>query len=133
MPVVTRSQSRKLQEQELEIQKLEYMVIKDSFVARQKQLIELHHNSSGRENRIKTSIDIFKLINNELPYILENCAKYDTPNTREAFLRFALSINAKVREYNETIESGLPNVDQELVNELVSVCARSKQIVNKYI
>lgn len=127
MPVVTRSQSRKMQEDEKVQKQLLYGMYKNKFVAKATILLDKHHDAKGIEGRIKTAYDLFRFMNRKLPYLLEN-------NVSAEFDKFATVIRNKVCEFNQShaLANGWPDINQTLVKSFLAECAKADAIINKY-
>lgn len=145
MPVVTRSQFRKFQEEKQQLhqfqqeqmqlqqehqqlekekqqlqEKLAYDEKKIKFLSKTKLLLRANEIATSQRNRIIAAIDVMKSINAHLPELLGY----------NEFNRFCLTVYNKVLEFQtEYTTNGWPDVEPDIASSLIDECNIAKQIV----
>lgn len=130
MPVVTRSQARRFQEEQKQLQeklqqdKLVYNEKKMEFLDKTKLLLHANEIAKDQKSKIITAINVMKSINTYLPELL----RYNE------FSRFCLCVYNKVLDIQTdyTTTNGWPDIEPAITNSLINECNIAKQIVANY-
>lgn len=130
MPVITRSQSKKVaaSESQAEIQKVaDYREMQGSFVSTVNKLLLLCSSAVGKENKMRVCLEVFQTVNKFLPKLVED-------KKGDVFVRFAATIFNKTTEMLEDEESGgWAWVDKALTKEFKTELLKSREFTSSFI
>lgn len=130
MPVITRSQSKKVaaSESQAKIQKdADYKEMRDSFVSTVNRLLLLCSSAEGKENKMRVCLEVFQIVNRCLPKLVED-------KKGDVFVRFAATIFNKTTEMLEDEGSGgWAWVDKALTKEFKTELLKSREFTSSFI
>ena len=150
MPVTTRSQSKNLVMTPKELKEsnqpkesiklvitpkppskeaIEYQRRKSEFVYNMKQLLAQTDITRGKENKMKVALNMYRMINEEFPYLFKQ--------DKKLWIKFAATLYLKAIEFENLLRNGdYLSVDKKIVDNFFKEVEHSKQytieIIKKY-